>query len=396
MEKFEHKSAVTGLGMSQIGRRLMRDPMDLTMDACLAAIADAGLTRDDIDGVCTYPGSVSGAPGISGASAWDVMDALRLKVNWFNSGLEQAGQLGSVVAAMMAVATGLCRHVLCFRTVWEATYTQLQRTGQVRYSGGGGRLSGGMEWRIPYGAASAANWIALYCNHYMHEYGLTREQLGQIALNGRRNAALTDYAIYREPMTLDDYLNARIVSTPFGLYDCDVPCDASVAFVISHIDTVADSRRGTGVGFEAVGTGNSERVSWDQGDIRYEPGLVGACEMLWSRTDLRHKDIDMLQLYDGFTFNALCWLERLGFCGEGEAGAFLEGGTRIARDGELPLNTNGGQLSAGRLHGYGFLHESCVQLLGEAGERQVPNNPQTSIATSGGGVPGSAILLRAL
>ena len=396
MNKFETQSAVTGLGMSDIGRRLMRDPMALTIDACMNAITDAGITREDIDGVCTYPGSIAGAPGISGAAAWDVMDALRLKVNWYNSGLEQAGQLGSVVAAMMAVATGLCRHVLCFRTVWEATYTQLQRTGQVRYSGGGGRMSGGMEWRIPFGAASAANWIALYCSRYMHEYGLTKEQLGQIPLNGRRNAALTPYAVYKEPLSMDDYLNARIVSTPFGLYDCDVPCDASVAFIVSHVDTVKDSRRGTGVGFEAVGTANSERVSWDQGDIRYEPGLQAAAQMMWSRTDLKHTDIDMLQLYDGFSFNALCWMERLGFCAEGEAGAFLEGGQRIARDGELPLNTNGGQLSAGRLHGYGFLHEACVQLLGEAGERQVPNDPQHAICTSGGGVPGSAILVRAL
>ncbi len=396
MEKFEDKSAVTGLGMSDIGRRLMRDPLGLTLDACLDAIEDAGLTRADIDGVSTYPGVVGGAPGISGASAWDVCDALRLDVNWFNSGLEQSGQLGSVVNAMLAVATGLCRHVLCFRTVWEATYTELQRSGQIRYSGGAGRLSGGMEWRIPYGAASASNWIAMYCSHYMHRYGLTKEQLGQIALNGRRNAALTPYAIYKDPMTMDDYLNARVISTPFGLYDCDVPCDASVAFVISHVDAVKDSRRGRGIGFEAVGTANTERVSWDQGDLRYLPGVKGAADMLWSRTDLRHKDIDTAQLYDGFSFNALCWLERLGFCGEGEVGAFLEGGTRIARDGELPLNTNGGQLSAGRMHGYGFLHEACVQLLGEGGERQLPNEPRTAVCSAGGGVPGGVLLVKAL
>jgi len=395
MEKFEHKAAVTGLGMSEIGRRLMRDPLALTVDASLAAMADAGLTRDAIDGVCTYPGVFPGAGGISGAGAHEVIDTLRLKPNWHNSGLEQAGQLGSVVAAVMAVATGLCRHVLCFRTVWEATYTQLQRTGKIRYSGGGGRLSGGMEWRIPYGAASAANWIALYCSRYMHEYGLTREQLGQIAVNNRKNAALTPYAVYKEPLSLDDYLGARMISTPLCLYDCDVPCDASVAFIISHRDTAKDSRRGRGVHFEAVGTAINERVSWDQGDLHYLTGIDGAARMLWSRTDLKPADIDMVQLYDGFSFNAVCWLEKLGFCGVGEVGAFLEGGHRIARDGELPLNTNGGQLSAGRLHGYGFLHEACVQLLGEGGERQVPNNPRTAIASSGGGVPGSALLLTA-
>ena len=395
MDKFEHKSAVTGLGMSAVGRRLMRDPMALTVDACLAAIGDAGLTRDDIDGLCTYPGSVPGAGGFSGAGAFDLINALRLKPNYLNSGLEQAGQLGSVVTAMMAVAAGICRHVLCFRSVWEATYTQLQRTGRIRNSGGGGRLSGGREWQIPYGAASAANWIAMYCSRYMHDYGLTREQLGQIALNARKNAALTPYAVYREPLTMEDYLSARMVSTPFGLYDCDVPCDAAVAFVISHVDTVKDSRRGRGVHFEAVGTANTEPVSWDQGDLHYLSGVEGAANMLWSRTDLKPKDMDMAQLYDGFSFNTVSWLEKLGFFGVGEAGAFLEGGQRIARDGELPLNTNGGQLSGGRLHGYGFLHEACVQLFGEGGERQLPNDPQTAVVSSGGGVPGSALILTA-
>jgi len=115
--------------------------------------------------------------------------------------------------------------------------------------------------------------------------------------------------------------------------------------------------------------------------------------MLWERTDLEPSDVDVAELYDGFSFNALSWLERLGFCPMGEGGRFLEGGARIARDGELPLNTDGGQLSAGRLHGYGFLHEACVQLRGDAGPRQVAGNPEVAIATSGGGMPGSAMLL---
>ena len=150
----------------------------------------------------------------------------------------------------------------------------------------------------------------MYCSRYMHDYGLTREQLGQIALNARKNAALTPYAVYREPLTMEDYLSARIVSTPFGLYDCDVPCDAAVAFVISHVDTVKDSRRGRGVRFEAVGTANTEPVSWDQGDLHYLSGVEGAANMLWSRTDLKPKDMDMAQLYDGFSFNTVTWLEK--------------------------------------------------------------------------------------
>jgi acetyl-CoA acetyltransferase len=245
---------------------------------------------------------------------------------------------------------------------------------------------------LPYGAFSAANWIAMMANRHMQVYGTTREQLGAIAVNARANAALNESAVYREPITLDDYLNARMITTPFGLYDCDAPCDGAIALVVSHADTVADLRSHP-VRIEAVGTALRERVSWDQGTLLHEPVLKGAAAHLWSRTDLRPADVDIAEIYDGFTFNCLSWLETLGFCTVGEGGPFVEGGRRIARDGELPLNTHGGQLSAGRLHGYGFLHEAVVQLRGDGGERQVPNQPEVAIATSGGGHPGGAWLL---
>jgi acetyl-CoA acetyltransferase len=117
--------------------------------------------------------------------------------------------------------------------------------------------------------------------------------------------------------------------------------------------------------------------------------------MLWRRTQLRPADVDVAELYDGFSFLTLAWLEALGFCGKGESGPFVEGGARIALDGELPLNTQGGQLSGGRLHGYGFLHEACVQLWGEGGERQVPGSPQVAVAAAGGGPLAGCLLLTA-
>ena len=391
MEKFESSVAITGLGMSDVGRRLMRDPLELTIDACLAAIEDAGLSRDEIDGLSTYPGPMPGAGGISGGGIVDVEDVLRIRPKWFNSGLELAGQTGSVTTAAMAVATGVCRHVLCFRCVWESTHQTLQRTGRLP-TGGPARAAGDMQWRLPFGAASAANWIAMLASRHFAEYGTTREQLGQIALNGRRNAALTPYAVYREPLSMDDYLNARMISSPFGLYDCDVPCDGAVAVVISHADAAGDLRHPP-VRFEAVGTQITERPSWDQGDLTHEPLLEGCARAMWDRTDLRPGDVDVAEIYDGFSFNCLCWLERLGFCPEGEGGRFLEGGNRIALDGELPLNTNGGQLSAGRLHGYGFLHEAVSQLRGDAGERQVAGDPQVALVATGGGAPGGCMLL---
>ena len=114
-------AVISGIGQSDVGRRLHRDPLDLTLDACLEAIEDAGLTRDDIDGLATYPGTMDTPPGFSGAGVTEVQDALRLNLNWYAGGLESPGQLGSVVNACMAVATGLADHVLCFRTVWEGS-----------------------------------------------------------------------------------------------------------------------------------------------------------------------------------------------------------------------------------------------------------------------------------
>jgi acetyl-CoA acetyltransferase len=233
----------------------------------------------------------------------------------------------------------------------------------------------------------------MLASRHFHEYGTTREQLGQIALNGRRNAMKNPRAIYREPLSLREYLDARMITTPFGLYDCDIPCDGAVAIILSHVDAARDTRRPNPVRLEAAGFQIAERPSWDQAELTHEPLLVGAARALWERTDLRPADVDVAEIYDGFSFNCLCWLERLGFCPLGEGGRFLEGGKRIALDGELPLNTHGGQLSAGRLHGYGFLHEACLQLWGEAGERQVPGDPQVACVATGGGAPGGTMLL---
>ncbi len=388
-EKFEDRSVISGIGMSQVGRRLMRDPRGLIAEAALAAVADAGLTIDDIDGVSSYPGMSVGG-GFSGGSVSEVVEMLDLRPAWHSGGIETSGQTGSVVNAMLAVASGLCRHVLCYRCVWESTHDQLLKTGVVRPSGG--RVGGDAAHRIPYGAVSAASWIALQASRHFHRFGTKREHLGAIALNARRNAALNPWAVYKDPLTMDDYLSARMISSPFGLYDCDVPCDGAVAVIVSAVETAADAPT-TPIRFEAVGTALTERVSWDQGTLIHEPLLQGAARHLWERTDLRPSDVDVVELYDGFSFNCLSWIEQLGFCEIGEGGPFVEGGHRIALDGELPLNTHGGQLSAGRLHGYGFLHEACVQLRGDGGARQVPGTPEVAVVSAGGGTPGGTFVL---
>jgi len=395
----ERKAVISGVGQSQIGRRIYRDPLELTIDAALAAIADAGLTREDIDGVSTYPGAMSIPPGFSGVGVTEIQDALRLDLNWFAGGLELPGQLGSVANAIAAVATGLATHVLCFRTVWEASAQGDRGRASVTMGGGGGggyRATGFQQWTLPFGAPSAANWIGMMAQRHFHEFGTTREQLGQIALNARRNAARNPNAIYTDPMTLDDYLSVRMVSTPLCLYDCDVPADGSTAVIVSRAETAPDLRK-TPVAVEAVGTALHGRPSWDQFDDLTTMALRDAAAMMWDRTDLTPTDVDVAELYDGFSFIALAWLEALGFCGHGEAGPFLEGGANIAPDGVIPLNTHGGQLSAGRLHGYGFLHEACVQLWGEGGERQVVRpggrRPEVAVAGAGGGPLAASLLL---
>ena len=244
----------------------------------------------------------------------------------------------------------------------------------------------------PFGATSAAHTLAQNAQRHCHRYGTTRETLGWIALNQRANAGLNPAAIYRDPMTMDDYLAARTITTPFGLYDCDVPCDASVAVIVSAVDAAPDLAKPP-VLVEAVGTQILERIEWDQSTLTHEPQVLGQAAHLWSRTSLRPSDIDVAQLYDGFTFNCLSWIEALGFCGIGEAKEFLDGGKNIARDGLLPLNTHGGQLSHGRTHGMGLVHEAIVQLRGEGGPRQVPG-ARVAAVTSGGLTPSGAILLR--
>ncbi|MBV9637993.1 MAG: OB-fold domain-containing protein [Mycobacteriaceae bacterium] len=383
-ERFEHKSVISGIGRSAVGRRLMVDPLSLTIDACRAAIADAGLDFADIDGLSTYPGPVGMGMSEGGIAA--VEEALRLHPTWANGGMELPGQGGAIIAAMMAVASGLCRHVLCFRTVWESTFATL------RMPSGGGRASGIQQWSLPFGAASPANWIAVNANQYLHRYGADRELLGMIAVNARRNASLNPAAIYRDPMTMDDYFAARPITSPFGLYDCDVPCDGSIALVVSDASVAGDLAHAA-VRCEAVGTQITERISWDQGTLTHEPQVIGQAAHVWSRTDLRPRDIDLALLYDGFTFNCVCWLEALGFCDFGEAQEWLDGGKRIALDGELPLNTHGGQLSEGRLHGFGFVSEAVVQLRHEAGDRQV-SGAQSAVVTTGGGVPSGVLLLQ--
>jgi acetyl-CoA acetyltransferase len=376
---------ITGVGQSEIGVKLTRSPLLLTVDAVREALSEAGLTIGQIDGVSTYPGRSATMPGFSPVSADELIDALGIRTTWYAGGFEISSQLGAVVAAAMAVRTGHARHVICFRTVYEAAalarpaeYPVLRHQTAEGYS----------QWLAPFNAISAANWTAQYAMRHVKRYGLTREQLAQIALTDRAHAVLNPRALVRKPLTLDEYLSARMISTPLCLYDCDRFTDASTVLIVSA-GAALDEVTCAPVRIAAM-AGTVERHSWDQAEWMacYPTGAD-----LWKRTDYKPVDVDTAQLYDGFSFQALAWLEALGFCEVGAGGRFIEGGQRIALNGELPLNTFGGQIGAGRLHGFGFAHEAVVQLRGKGGARQIPGDPRVAVCASGGGPLATALLL---
>lgn len=377
---------ITGLGMSEVGVRLTRSPLGLTLDAVREAVADAGLTLDQIDGVATYPGKMAAYLGFSPIGSDDVIEAFGLTTRWHIGAMETTAQLGAIAEAAAAVKAGLARHVICFRTVYEAAamarpdeFPPMERRKDV---------TGNSQWVSPFGAFSAANWTAQFAMRHMKRYGLTREQLAQVALNDHANAALNPRALVKQPLTMDTYMAARMISTPFCLYDCDRFTDCSTVVIVSAGDAL-DEVKTTPIRI-AASAGSVERYSWDQAEwaSAYPTGRD-----LWKNTDYTVKDVDTVQLYDGFAFQPITWLEGLGFCEVGEGGRFIEGGTRIARGGKLPMNTGGGQLGWGRLHGFGFAYEAVVQLRGEGGARQIGGDPRVAIATSGGGPMAAALLL---
>jgi acetyl-CoA acetyltransferase len=375
---------ISGIGISRIGRRTGIPGVDLTAEAGRQAIADAGLAPADIDGVATL-----GDTPIPEASAVLGIEPVNVGEDYVLGGL-----WSPFMSAVRAVSAGRVRHVLVYRTVSMLGGTMVGGgTPMVNRPALDATIAvmGDLDALMASHAYSAANWLAMHCQRYMHLYGTTKEQLGWLAVNSRRNAARNPLAVYKDPMTIDDYLAARPISTPFGLLDCDVPVDGAIALVVSAGDHAPDCPNPP-IRVEAMGATVATGGWVDRPDYPKMASVDTAAD-LWSETTLTPADVDVAELYDGFTFLTFAWLEALGLCGDGEAGPFVEGGTRIALDGELPLNTYGGQLSAGRMHGYWILHEACVQLRGQGGDRQVAGAPEVAVAAAGGGPIAGCLLL---
>jgi acetyl-CoA acetyltransferase len=365
------KTAIVGIGYSEISRRPIKPLGLLAVDACRDAIADAGLAPASIDGLCTYPESpFAGAGNRDGEDVVSVMYIvnhlpLAPDIRWYAQ--IETGMIASpIIEAVNAIIAGACDYVL----VWRALHRPIPRRSDGRPSGPP-RASGDAQFIAPYGCSSIIQWHALAWQRYMHRYGATRDALAALALNSRHNANLNPRAFfYREPMTRDDYFNSRWVAEPMCLYDCDVPVDGCVAVIVTSAERARDLKNPP-----AYVAGYGQNTAPRRTLLHYALDDYMECggslaRKLWSSAAISPKEMDAAQLYDGFNPSTLYWLEAAGFCARGEGGDFVQGG-RIALEGELPVNTFGGSLSEGRLHGMGHIAEAVRQVTDRADQRQI-------------------------
>lgn len=363
--------AVAGIGYSALSREGTPNPRRLTYDAACAALADAGLVGASVDGIFEYKFGPE-SPG-----AQDVARLIGARnLNAFADIMPtNPSGLAGPLAGVMAVASGVCDTVLSFRCLTrEAGYT-----GGVRV--GPDRIGGQDQYLTPYGYLGGIIMnMALVKRRWMAEYGRTEEDFGRIAVNARRWSALNPRAVLREPVSMDDYLGSRMIADPLRLLDCDYPINGAVATVITTLERARDLRSQPVV-VDSMSYGTGSRVDWIFGDDYLYGGTVPCAQRLWARSSFSPDDVDVAQIYDGFTTVTLHWIEALGFCGKGEFGDWVGDGTRLAPGGDFPLNTAGGQLAEGRLHGISFLNEAVLQLRGDCGDRQVPNAKVAVVAS---------------
>jgi acetyl-CoA acetyltransferase len=374
--------AVAGVGFSDVGRRLPLSDDQLVYQAITAAMADAGMTPADIDGIATMGGNAMAMGQLMGI----------LPLNYFySSTLLGPAFVEPAIMAMSSVASGLAHTCVAVRLI--RMFGGANRPATTEAASGPMRVPGDAQFSAPFGAGAAGATIgAFQMQRHMQQYGTTYEQFAANAVNARYHASLHPEAIFRDPLTVDDYLNARFVSEPLRLLDCDYPVDSAAAVIFTTSDRAADWRQKP-VLVESYALSAIRDFDMSLIDDFTWNSPAHCAEVLWSRTDLKPSDVDTVQLYDGFSIITFEWLEALGLCGRGEAGPFVEAGhTRLG--GKVPLNTDGGACNFGRRHGANFCIEAVRQLRGDAGDRQVPD-AEVAIWSNAVGCFAGAVLLTA-
>ena len=367
---------IVGIGESAVGKVPDRSALQLQSDAAHAALADAGLSLADIDGLITTPVRVEPWNMPCGV----VASYLGVRPSYLST-LDLAGASGAAMVhhAAMAIASGQCATVLC--VAGQNLLSNRSRAHAVRQMAESGAAH--PQFEAPYGPLVASNY-ALIARRHMHEYGTTEEQMAEVAVTMRRHAALNPNAHKRDPISVGDVLNSPMITSPLKLLDCALVSDGAAAAIVTGAERARDLRHkpvcllGQGYGLSHSYVGEYRNLATS--------GAVESGRKAFAMAGLERSDIDVAQLYDCFTITVVIELEDLGFCKKGEGGAFVQGG-RIGLGGELPVTTHGGLLSGGHCGlGGGFFHvlEAVRQIRGSAGARQVENAKVALVHGNGG------------
>jgi len=378
MPRTQRPVAVVGAGYTELTRTPGPSEAELAIAACRAAIADAGLTPADIDGINVqvhhYPPPDTRA----------IMRRLGLAAGaWRRDGGLGVAALGTVAEAIDA---GAARAVVVCKIM--NTQAPVHTPPIDPHTGA---VHGRAAFEVPYGLGYTMQRVALLKRRWMHRHGITDEQVARLCVVQREHALRNPVAIFRKPLTVDDYLVSRWIADPLRLLDCDYPVNGAFAYVAAGGDVAAQLPRPVAYlsGWATLEQDVLSQHLWpDPG-----PGPGPVARDLYRDTGLRPADLDVWLLYDGFSFLALQWMEDLGLVERGESGAYVGDGSRIRIGGEHPLNTHGGQLSEGRMHGTGHILEALQQIRGTAGARQV-RIANRVVVTSAYPLHGGAAILR--
>ena len=349
------RAAVVGVGTTTFGRLPGLSADDLGGWALREAIADAGLTPTDIDGLIT-----------SRVSSYEVIASDNaIQPRWVTH-LPAEGRMAGVAVqtALAALATGQCRTV-------ALVYGNDGASARATYGGAGEGYGTSPSLMLPYGMTSPGAFYAMMLQRHRHLYGTTEEQLAAVSMTFREHARLNPNAVMRKPVSMQDYLTSRYVVEPLHLLDYCLINDGGVALILTVPEAAADHPRSPVYVLGAAQQG--QLVNSDFPPEDFWAGAISDASARALRLAGRERtDIDALMIYDNFSPNVLFTLEGLGYCAPGESGEFIQGG-RIGIGGDLPVNTSGGHLSESYLQGWGLSVEAVRQLRGECGPRQVPD-----------------------
>jgi acetyl-CoA acetyltransferase len=372
--------AIVGAALSDCGRVDTKSPFQLHYQAASRAVADAGLTKADIDGF--------GSTGMGLIAPVEIAEYLGLRPTWIDgTGVGGAAWVVMAEHAVEAIATGHAEVVvLVYGSTTRADLKARRRTANLNFG-----ARGPVQFDAPYGHALIAKY-AMATRRHMYEYGTTIEQLAEIAVSTRYNAGLNPDAYYRDPITIDDVQSSDMIADPLTKLHCCIRSDGGGAIVLTSEERAKDLP-GTPVFVLGTGETSSHTTMSEWEDFTLSPA-VRSGKLAFERAGLTPADVDTCQIYDAFTSMVLMSLEALGFCEIGEGGAFVADG-RLRVGGALPTNTDGGGLSCCHpgMRGMFLMVEAVKQLRGEAGDRQVPDAKVACVNGTGGWFSSTATLL---